>query len=197
MNLLFENCLFWTCSDLRLQQNLRESTIGQQHTLRNNSMNFGPQRPLLAEVVHVTRIPPRLCIVHTVCRRDAQRSPILYSVRERVLWRRLAKKIMNMDLLTAINGQSQRAESWLRWTSDCVCYVLCMLHEPVGDRVSITMWFCASWILHARRRLCVLFLVLHELAAFKRLIFKQQSRRRSRFWRENCFDCFYRNKIHI
>ena len=58
--------LIWTCFELRLQQNLHESTISQQRTSRNNSINFASQRPLLAKVVHVIGNPPRLYIVHSL-----------------------------------------------------------------------------------------------------------------------------------
>ena len=58
--------LIWTCFEFRLQQNLHESTISQQRTSKNKSMNFASQRPLLAKVVHVIGIPPRLYIVHSL-----------------------------------------------------------------------------------------------------------------------------------
>ena len=58
--------LIWTWFELCLQQNLHESTISQQRTSRNNSMNFASQRPLLAKVVHVIGIPQRLYIVHSL-----------------------------------------------------------------------------------------------------------------------------------
>ena len=127
--------LIWTCFELRLQQNLHESTICQQRTSKNKSMNFASQRPLLAKVVHVIGIPPRPYIVHRLQALCTTCSNYLL-VCERVLHWSLVKNIMNMELLTAINGQSQRAEIWSEWTLDDCVRCVCAVH---------TAWTYHQW----------------------------------------------------
>ena len=87
------------------------------------------------------------CTLCTVCRHYAQRAAFLYSICERVLHWSLVKNIMNMELSTAINGQSQRAECWSEWTlDDCMCFV-CAVHnawtsgQPCTVKIFGTMWF--------------------------------------------------------
>ena len=140
MNSWFEDRLFSLCFELCLQQNLRESTICQQRTLKNNAL-FWQKLSMLLEFL-------KGCALSTICRRNTQLAAILYSLREHVLLRRLAKKIMNMELSTAINGQSHCAECCLEWTV-CALWICALLHAwtyhggwttlvdvpPVGDPV--------------------------------------------------------------
>ena len=144
--------LIWTCFELRLQQNLHESTISQQRTSRNNSMNFAPQRPLLAKVVHVIGIPPRLYIVHslqalcTTCGNSLLRS-----------WTCTALKSSQEHHEYGIINSHQRPITACRVLVRmdfgrlcvlCMCCAYCM-DVPVGDRV--------LWGYSAPCGLCIVF----------------------------------------
>ena len=135
-------------SDLRLQQNLHESTIGQQHTYQEIIQLTLARSALCWQKLSMIEFL-RGCAMCTVRRRNAHCAPILYSIRERVLWWRLAKKIMNIVLSTAINGKSQRAESCLKWTWTvlCVCVcVLCAVHAAIDQWA--TVWGLPCGFVH-------------------------------------------------
>ena len=129
----------WTCFELRLQQNLHESAISQQPTSRNNSMNFALQRPLLAKVVNVIRIPPRLYIVHslqaccTTCGNSLLRS-----------WTCTALQSSQEDHGHGIINNHQRPITACVFGRLCVVIVLCILHgrwRQCTVRILGTIWF--------------------------------------------------------
>ena len=75
MNSWFEDRFFSTCFKIRLQENRRESTTGQQRTLRNNSMNFAPQTLCWQKLSRLLEVLQG-CALCLVCRHIAQRAPV-------------------------------------------------------------------------------------------------------------------------
>ena len=142
MNSWFEDQLFWTCLELRLQRNLCESTIGHWEIIQWTL----PRSALCRQKLFMLLEFLKGCALCTICRRNAQRAAILYSVRERVLHWILVKKILNMELSTAVNGQSQRAECWLEWTLvDHVCVCVCVVGYRVVCASCFSTCIKANW----------------------------------------------------